>query len=61
MRAVILALAITLVPTLTACEKRVEQTQADIKKGDPMERKSVKEIQSAAKAGEARNREQTEK
>ena len=61
MRSIVFALTIALLPAFAACQKQVDQTQADIKKGDPMERKSVKEIQSAAKAGEARNREQTEK
>jgi hypothetical protein len=61
MRTLAIALTIALLPAFAACQKQVEQTQADIKKGDPTDRPSVKAVQSASKAGEARNREQTEK
>ena len=54
MRSLIIVLAIALVPALAACDKRVEQTQADIKKGNPEGGQMKKKYEAAAKEAEER-------
>jgi hypothetical protein len=56
-----LCLALAVIPALAGCEKQREQARADMHKGAPEDLNTRKAVEAAAKEGEERRREETEK